>query len=127
MVFQGPCLDGLKTLADGFLKGAILRSYLEHEANPLDVMRELHRAMASGGVAVVKVPNYATANRLVMGRRWYGFRFPDHLNQFTPATLAAMAVRAGFRPIIRMRDRWATSDNMYAVLVRQPQKEGGWQ
>lgn len=121
MVFQGPCLDGLKKLDDGFLKGAILRSYLEHEAQPLEVLRELHRTIATGGVAIVKVPNYATVNRLVMGRRWCGFRFPDHLNQFTPATLRDMAVRAGFEPVMRLRDRLPTSDNMYAVLIRREQ------
>ena len=31
-----------------------------------------------------------------MAKRWCGFRYPDHLNYFTPKTLAAMAGEAGF-------------------------------
>lgn len=126
MVVQGTCLAGLQQLRPGFLSGAILRSYLEHEAYPLDVLRALHRAMAPGAVAIVKVPNYATVNRIAMGRRWCGFRFPDHLNQFTPRTLMQLASRAGFGTVMRVRDRLWTSDNLYAVLIRQSVEGEQW-
>ncbi|MEX2642281.1 MAG: methyltransferase domain-containing protein, partial [Acetobacterales bacterium] len=97
---------------------AILRSYLEHELNPKDVLLALHRVLAVGGLAFVKVPNFASLNRLVMGRRWTGFRHPDHLNYFTPATLRLMARRCGFQVNMPWSWRLPTSDNMYAILLK---------
>lgn len=111
-------LDGLKTFADGFFAAATLRSYLEHELQPRAVLRELHRTLAPRGVAIVKVPNYASLNRRVMGRKWCGFRYPDHLNYFTPASLSRMARECGYRARFGLTDRLPTSDNMYAVLVK---------
>jgi SAM-dependent methyltransferase len=115
---NAPSLDGLKKFADGFFTAAILRSYLEHELQPRAVLTELHRTLAPGGVAFVKVPNYASLNRLVTGRKWCGFRYPDHLNYFTPSSLARMATECGYETRFGLTDRLPTSDNMYAALVR---------
>jgi SAM-dependent methyltransferase len=117
-VVNAPSLDGLKTFAAGFFSAATLRSYLEHELHPQAVLRELHRALAPGGVALVKVPNYASLNRRLTGRKWCGFRYPDHLNYFTPASLSRMAGECGYRARFGPTDRLPTSDNMYAVLVK---------
>jgi SAM-dependent methyltransferase len=115
---NAPSLEGLKEFPDAFFTAASLRSYLEHEMKPLPVLRELHRTLAPGGVAIVKVPNYGSLNRMVMGRKWCGFRYPDHLNYFTPGTLSAMAERCGYRVWFGLTFRLPTSDNMYAVLTK---------
>jgi SAM-dependent methyltransferase len=115
---NAPSLDGLKTFPDGFFAAATLRSYLEHELHPRAVLSELQRTLAPGGVALVKVPNYASLNRRVTGHKWCGFRYPDHLNYFTPASLAAMAEACGYRARFGPTDRLPTSDNMYAVLEK---------
>ena len=73
-----------------------LGASLEHEADPLPVLKGLRRVLAPTAFAVVKVPNYGSLNRIVMGQRWCGFRYPDHLNYFSPDTLRAMAKKAGF-------------------------------
>ena len=114
---NAPSLDGLKTFPDGFFTAAVLRSYLEHELQPRAVLAELRRTLAQGGVALVKVPNYASLNRRLTGRKWCGFRYPDHLNYFTPASLARMAAASGYRARFGLTDRLPTSDNMYAALV----------
>ncbi|MGH8120198.1 MAG: methyltransferase domain-containing protein, partial [Gammaproteobacteria bacterium] len=93
-------------------------SYLEHESNPAEVLKELHRTLQAGGVALVKVPNYSTLNRLVMGKNWCGFRFPDHLNYFTPETLRAMANNTGYKIYYGLTYKLPTNDNMYAVLTK---------
>ncbi len=111
-----PALSGLESFADGFFSAATLRSYLEHELHPRAVLRELWRTLAPGGVVIVKVPNYGSLNRRVTGRKWCGFRYPDHLNYFTPKTLRAMAEDCGYRVRFGLTDRLPTSDNMYAVL-----------
>ena len=115
---NAPSLDGLNEFADGFFTAAVLRSYLEHELQPRGVLTELHRTLAPGGVALVKVPNYASFNRRVTGRKWCGFRYPDHLNYFTPASLARMAGECGYQARFGLTDRLPTSDNMYAFLIK---------
>jgi hypothetical protein len=67
---------------------------------------------------VIKVPNYGSLNRIVMGRRWCGFRYPDHLNYFTPATLRRMAAKAGLDAHFGATGKLPTSDNMWAVLTK---------
>ena len=75
--------------------------------------------LSHDGVVVIKVPNYACLARRLRGRRWCGYRWPDHVNYFTPQSLAAMADRAGLR-VARMglRDRSPLSDSLYAILAR---------
>jgi SAM-dependent methyltransferase len=116
---NAPCVDGLRQFPENFFAAASLRSYLEHEPEPLPVLQNLQRVLAPGAPAIVKVPNYASLNRRVMGRRWCGFRYPDHLNYFTPATLAAMAAKAGFAVSFGLTGRLPTSDNMWAVLTKR--------
>lgn len=115
---NAPSSEGLRRFPEGYFTAATLRSYLEHELDPTTVLQEVHRTLAPGGVALVKVPNFSCLNRTVMGARWPGFRFPDHLNYFTPATLRAMARRTGFTVSYGLTHRLPTSDNMYAVLRR---------
>ncbi|CAL8980954.1 hypothetical protein RHODGE_RHODGE_01226 [Rhodoplanes serenus] len=117
-VVAAPCLAGLRGFPDGFFTAATLQSYLEHESHPVAVLREIHRTLAADGVAIVKVPNYGSLNRRVMGRRWCGFRLPDHQNYFTPKTLRAMAETCGFRTSFGPTWRLPTSDNMWALLRR---------
>ncbi|ESR25429.1 Methyltransferase type 11 [Lutibaculum baratangense AMV1] len=118
---HAPATEGLARFENGFFRGAILRSYLEHETQPREVLRELMRTLRPGGVAVVKVPNFASLNRRLAGRSWCGFRFPDHVNYFTPSALRTMAERAGFEVGWRRFGRLPTSDNMWAYLRRPPE------
>lgn len=110
-------ISGVDTFPDGHFHLAILASFLEHELQPLALLRALRPKLASDGVVIVKVPNYDSLNRLWRGGRWCGFRWPDHVNYFTPHTLREAAARAGFR-VVRMSflDRLPISDSMYAVL-----------
>lgn len=120
VIICAPALDGLRKVESGRIACAILRSYLEHEARPAAVLEELHRALAPGGSVVVKVPNYGSLNRVLMGRRWCGFRFPDHLNYFTPRSLVGMFKQAGFaRFRMGFFDRFPLNDNMWLVAFKR--------
>lgn len=69
---------------------------------------------------MIKVPNYASLNRHMRGARWCGFRWPEHVNYFTPRTLRMISDRAGLK-VVRMNffDRFPFSDSLYAVLARK--------
>jgi SAM-dependent methyltransferase len=110
-------LQGMASFDAGFFDLIVMSSFLEHEIQPLPLLREAARALRSDGQVLIKVPNYASWNRVMRGARWCGYRWPDHVNYFTPHTLAAMARAAGLE-VQRMNafDRFPLSDSLYALL-----------
>jgi SAM-dependent methyltransferase len=122
--FGGQCffdnaLNGLGRLPENSVDAIILCSYLEHEANPVPTLRRCLERLRPGGCVTIKVPNFDCMSRYLRGKLWCGFRWPDHVNYFTPKTLQALAVQAGFQ-VARMTwlDHHPLSDNMYAVLKK---------
>ncbi len=93
--------------------------YLEHEWHPLEVLRLTRRILIPGGVTVIKVPNYASWNRFVLGDAWSGYRLPEHCNYFTPRTLTEMLARAGLRTLPGSPlDRLPTSDTLWMAAEK---------
>jgi SAM-dependent methyltransferase len=112
-------LAGVAELPVNFFSGVLMISYLEHEIRPRAVLEGTRRILRPDGSLIVKVPNYACWNRSVRGRRWCGFRFPDHVNYFTPTSLVQLLEASGYRVVRFHRlDRLPTSDTMW--LVAQP-------
>ncbi len=115
-IITAPALEGLRQLDANQFAGVLLSAYLEHEIQPGAVLREIHRVLRPGGRVIIKVPNYASWNRAVRGNDWSGFRFPDHVNYFTPATLTALVEKSGLRLAqFGWLDHPPTSDNMWLV------------
>ncbi len=112
-------LDGVAQLSRESLSMVTMCSFLEHEAQPLQLLKKLYPVLRHDGMIVLKVPNFACWNRRVRGKKWCGFRYPDHVNYFTPNTLAILAHQAGYR-ILRQKffDKSPFNDSMYAVLVK---------
>lgn len=117
-VIRADALTALASLDASSLDGAILMSYLEHEARPMAALRLLRRALRPGAPVFIKVPNHACLNRRIMHGRWCGYRYPDHVVYYTPRTLRSTLDRAGF-DVRRfwMTDRMPTSDNMWIVAA----------
>lgn len=112
-------LQGLQRLAPESLDIVVMSSFLEHEVQPMPLLRECATTLRPQGHVVVKVPNYASWNRYLRGARWCGFRWPEHVNYFTPATLQAFASAAGFQACaVPLKHRFPLSDSLYAVLQR---------
>jgi SAM-dependent methyltransferase len=113
-------LDGVGEFEAGSIHLAMMCSFLEHECRPLPFLKRLHHVLTRDGEVVLKVPNFSSWNRKVRGKKWSGFRFPDHVNYFTPQTLKRLAHEAGFRVCRQsILDRFPFSDNMYAVLRKR--------
>lgn len=76
---------------------------LEHVDAPHVFLRKLHRLLAPGGLVAVFVPTiplFPFLGRLPgVGGYFKGYTAMDHVNAFTPATLAFTCERAGFRTL----------------------------
>lgn len=115
-IINAPALEGLESFPSGQASGVLMRSFLEHEHQPVKLLAQASRVLQPGGVTIIKVPNFASINRRVMGSRWCGFRFPGHVNHFTPESLRAMVEDAGFKVVsFNALDRFFLSDNMWMV------------
>ena len=114
-------IDGLAMLEPATARVIVLSCILEHEIEPLRLLRSCRERLAPDGRIIVKVPNYNSLNRFLRGRKWCGFRWPDHVNYFVPRTLRAAAAAADLE-VVRMRlvDRLPVSDSLYAVLGPSP-------
>ena len=122
-VFCGNALLGLDTFEKDFFVAAIMSAYFEHESAPREVLQNTLRILKPGAPLVIKVPNYGCINRMVTQKKWCGFRYPDHVNYWTPKTLKQIIIGTGFE-IVRFNiwDRFPTSDNMW-VIARKPVKQ----
>ncbi|WP_421790451.1 class I SAM-dependent methyltransferase [Hyphobacterium sp.] len=116
---HAPSAEGLGQFEPNLFDGAMLNSYLEHEAKPLPVLEALARVMKPSGVAIIKVPNFGSWNAAVMKSGWCGIRLPDHVNYFTPQSLANMAAKAGFASDFPGSANLPTNDNFWAFLRRE--------
>jgi len=116
---HGTAIKGLATLEAGRAEVVVLSCILEHEIEPLELLRQCRRQLAPHGQIIVKIPNYASLSRRIRGAKWCGFRWPDHVNYFTPDTLRTAADKAGLG-VTRMTffDRSPLSDSLYAVFGR---------
>ena len=94
-----PSTEVLDRFGENKFSGAILRAYLEHEHDPFEVLKNLKYTLKNDAYAIIKVPNYGSLNRRVRGNKWCGFRFPDHVNQFTPKTLLTMISNANYEVV----------------------------
>lgn len=126
-VVHAPATDGIEDFPENFFDNIIMRSYLEHEAQPRLVLERAFARLKPGGKILLRLPNYQSINRRIMGAEWCGFRFPDHVNYFTPASLGRMARSIGYE--FRWKN-WLSlfDDNLIVELVKpksaeQPQPE----
>ena len=92
-------------------------SYLEHEPAPLPALETMRRLLKPGGLCAHKTPNYATWLRKILGKRWSGYRWPEHVQYFTPATLERLLRLAKFEPVAVHANRM--SDNFW-MIARRP-------
>lgn len=119
-ITQQSAIAGAREMAAESIDIAVMCSFLEHEAQPLELLITLRDALAPQGVIILKVPNYRCWNRSLRRANWPGFRFPDHVNYFTPETLSLLASVAGYSCRQTFLDTIPSSDNMYAVLQKLP-------
>ncbi len=77
---------------------------IEHERDPLGMMRRVYKLLKTDGIAVVTTPNHSSFWRITMGKWWLGYQHPEHLVFFGPETLKLLLEQAGFRKVEVKKD-----------------------
>jgi|694.fasta_scaffold29586_3 SAM-dependent methyltransferase len=88
--------DGPRPGQDRF-ELVVLFQVLEHLADPVASLIRARSLLGDDGRIVVGVPNLASWQAEFGGGDWFHLDVPRHLVHFTPAALAAAALRAGLR------------------------------
>lgn len=110
--------EGLDQFEGEYFDSILMRSYLEHEARPREVLTKAFAKLRPGGVIFVRVPNFGSVNCRIMGAKWCGFRFPDHVNYFTETSLRTLANGIGYD--YRCKNRASLFDDNLIVELRKP-------
>jgi len=73
---------------------------LEHLDDPLAVLKDLVAQLLGGGIAIIETPNCQGVTGIATREDYLKIHPLDHINAFTPASLEAMAKRAGLIRIV---------------------------
>lgn len=106
-------IDGMATIDDNSIDLIILFSFLQHELNPMGLLRLCKEKLSDHGRILIKVPNYDSKNRKYRQEKWCGFRYPDNVNYFIPNTLQGMIEKAGL--CCRNLRAQPFNDNMWVI------------
>jgi 2-polyprenyl-3-methyl-5-hydroxy-6-metoxy-1,4-benzoquinol methylase len=99
---------------------------LEHLYRPLNALRNARGLLNEGGALIVSVPNLASLESRVLGRRWPHLDVPRHLSHFTPATLEKLILAAGFRTCMETTSYRILTEHMPRAVVPMRAAMDGW-
>ncbi len=85
----------------GSLAGLTMFHVLEHLHDPRAYLETAHGLLAPDGRLIVQVPNAASWQARLLGRRWNGMDVPRHLSDFRSGDVAKLMERCGFEVLRR--------------------------
>jgi SAM-dependent methyltransferase len=85
----------------GTFAGITMFHVVEHLHEPAAYFEAARDMLAPDGRLIVQLPNAASLQARVLGRRWNGYDVPRHLNNFRDRDLEALLVRSGFEVVRR--------------------------
>ena len=118
----GPGAEAIWEFEEAQFDGIVMNSYLEHEVAAKRVLEGAYRCLKPDGAIYVRVPNFGSLNRKVIGKTWCGFRHPDHVNYFTLSSLRTMVEEAGFTLSLVNPMTLPIDDNINALLRKRDHK-----
>ncbi len=104
-VLKMPIVEGTLQTAgfkDGQFDVMTLLEYLEHEPDPLAILRESRRVIKDGGHLVIEIPHPTGWIARLFGRFWWNLDLPRHLAFFSEQTLGKALDKTGFE-LVRTR------------------------
>jgi len=86
-------------LPDDFYQCVTLWTVLEHIVDPENLLKDIHRILAPGGVILILVPNIDSLANRILHERSTTFAGEAHVNLFNAATLARLFAKVEFELI----------------------------
>lgn len=98
---------------------------LEHVHDLQGYFAAFSRLLKPGGVLLIAVPNYTSADAARYGEFWAAYDVPRHLYHFSPSSMKQLAQKHGF-DIKAYRPMWF--DSFYVALLSNQYRTGrhGW-
>ena len=123
-IFLGELVDA--GYADGQFDAVCMSEVIEHIVDPIELMRQVHRVLRPGGVALVGTDNVRSWAARLRGSGWHYYLFGrlGHIRYWGPKSARALAQVAGFRGVNVMTSGFAfreareLSGRWYAPLVK---------
>jgi SAM-dependent methyltransferase len=88
---------------------------LEHTRDPIAALSIVERVLKPGGMLLFGVPNIASLEARVFGRRWFSLDAPRHLGHFSPET-ARRAIEAAGLTLVRIDNSTGTAGMVYSLM-----------
>ena len=93
---------------------------LEHLHDMDGYMQSMYRQLNDNGVVLIAVPNHKSYDAQHYGKHWAAYDVPRHLWHFSPATVARLADKNGFKVIDQKR---LPLDPFYNSLLSEKYQE----
>jgi SAM-dependent methyltransferase len=98
---------------------------LEHVAAPCATVERLLKLLKPGGHMIIAVPNLASWQARLFGRRWFHIDAPRHLFHFSPKALQLLLKRQGLEPVRRWNleleiDLFGWTQSALNLVLSQP-------
>jgi SAM-dependent methyltransferase len=87
--------------SDGEFDVVYMNEVIEHIVDPVALMREVHRVLRPGGIALLRTGNARSWSARLRGRRWHYYRFqgPFHIRFYSPKAARSLARATGFASV----------------------------
>lgn len=93
------CDFTMSGIAHGTLENVGAYHVLEHIYEPLKWIKSVRRALKTGGLLHLQMPNFSCPERFLARDCWGSLYFPQHVYFYGPSNLLPMLVNEGFQPL----------------------------
>lgn len=77
---------------------------LEHERDPLTMIRRVYKLLNNDGITVLTTPNHSGIWQKIMGKQWVSYRHPEHVTFWDEKSLRYLFSKVGFTKITIRHD-----------------------